>query len=112
MRITSALSVVGLTDVTPVPGRKRMNDTRDLRDPQKLGEFLLRNKRPNRPLSFVADETLTGEYPKVIPNYPQDESLATITAREYLQELTERAANGDRYAESMLRGEADESEVV
>lgn len=37
-----------------------------------------------------------------VDNYPQDESAATIAAREYQAELEERAANGDKFAISVL----------
>ena len=82
-----------------------MNDTRDLRDPQKIGEMLLnvRNsptgvRYPGVKFSQIADNL--HNYP--VPNYPQDELLSTITAREYRAELEERAAQGDKYAKSIL----------
>jgi hypothetical protein len=37
-------------------------------------------------------------------DYPQDESCATVTAREYRAELQEAAEKGDKYAASRLAG--------
>jgi hypothetical protein len=74
---------------------------RDLRDPQKLGEFLLRNKRPNKPLHFTADE-LTGHADEKIPEVSKDDSLCKVTQAEYRAELEAAAAAGDRYAKSRL----------
>jgi hypothetical protein len=61
---------------------------RDQRDPQKLGEFLLRNKRPNKPLHFVADE-LTGHADEVIPNVSGDDSMQRVAQAEYAETLKE-----------------------
>ncbi len=84
-----------------------VEDARDLRDPQKLGQKLLelRHQIPQRsgtPLSKAYDlaaKWLGGDY---ITNYPQDELLSTVTAREYRRELETRAAEGDKYAQSVL----------
>jgi hypothetical protein len=59
---------------------------RDLRDPQKLGEFLLRNKRPSRPFHCVADE-LTGAADEVIPNVSGDDSMQRVAQAEYAETL-------------------------
>ena len=74
-----------------------MVDTRDLRDPQKLGEWLLGrlNKR------YTASQYYDGSKP-LFPNYPQDESMAVLTAREYRAELEERKKAGDKYAASAI----------
>jgi hypothetical protein len=86
---------------------------RDLRDPQKLGEWLqAESKRVNSethgwpapgpwvPMSRIADYAEGMD----VPNYPQDESMATVTARQYREELSAAAAAGDIYAASMLKG--------
>lgn len=80
-------------------------DTRDLRDPQKLGDVLLKEKQ----LGAYEAETLSEAYDKQValmhvPNYPKHDSVGSQTAREYRQELQERADAGDRYALSMLKG--------
>lgn len=79
-------------------------DTRDLRDPQKLGEMMAVGE------FRIAGQTLSEYYDRhksifkyECPNYPQDESLATVTAREYRQELLEAAESGDRYAINLLQ---------
>jgi hypothetical protein len=77
---------------------------RDLRDPQKLGEKLLELSNPGRTLSQtyrLYSDTL--EHP-MFPIYPQDESMATVTAKQYREELAAAAAAGDIYAASMLKG--------
>jgi hypothetical protein len=73
---------------------------RDLRDPQKLGESLLRLRqhRPKLPLSEIADDWILEE----MPNYPQDELLSTVTQREYREELQQAAKEGDKYAAERL----------
>lgn len=79
-----------------------MKDTRDLRNPQLLGEdlFWRRSKsKPNKPFHVLAD--YSNRYSK-IPTYPQDESMGVIQAQTYQAELHERAEQGDRYAKSIL----------
>lgn len=94
-----------------------MTIDRDLRDPQKLGEALLSQRDfwegyaeaegydlgivP--PLSVIFDYAEEHGYLNV-PDYDNNESLATVTAKEYKQELKERAVSGDRYAKSLLEG--------
>jgi hypothetical protein len=76
---------------------------RDLRDPQKLGEALRAGEF--RPEGWTLSEYYdrqTGIWNHDIPDYPQDESMATVTAREYRAELEARAAEGDKYAKSAL----------
>ena len=79
-------------------------DNRDLRDPQKLGQNLKYQSSvvnsgydKKRPFSWVYDNMGVSA-----PNYPQDELLSTVTAREYRRELEARAAAGDKYAKSVL----------
>lgn len=76
---------------------------RDLRDPQKLGEAMLEARKtiPHAELSWVYDH---GKFKNEVPDYDHGESLATVTAREYRDELERRAADGDRYAKSVLAG--------
>ncbi len=78
-----------------------MDDTRDKRDPQKLGEGLLsiRKNYPSFSLGRVYDESRIA---READNYPQDESLAMVTAREYREQLERRAREGDKYAASAL----------
>lgn len=81
---------------------------RDLRDPQKLGEWLESQRTADRDksLSYWADivEIQCGKGIVSVPDYDHGESLATVTAREYRDELERRAADGDRYAKSVLAG--------
>lgn len=73
-----------------------MVDTRDLRDPQKLGERLLSiADHGDLSVRAVADRLPRN----AVPNYPQDESTATLTARAYRAELEART---DKYAKSAL----------
>ncbi len=78
-----------------------MTSTRDLRDPQKLGEMMLKAREsiPHAELSWVYDH---GKFKAEVPNYPQDELLSTVTQREYLSELQEAAKEGDKYAAERL----------
>lgn len=80
---------------------------RDLRDPQKLGEAMLEHMK-SHPGSRMTDEWPAGHALPIVSNYPQDESTVTSTVRQYRKELEERAAQGDRYAISMLMGVAYE----
>lgn len=77
---------------------------RDLRDPKKMGEVMdtLRRKFPHLKPSIRADMLVLEE----IDPYPGDESMVTLTAATRQQELRDRAARGDKYAISMLNGEA------
>ena len=78
---------------------------RDLRDPQKLGEFLQKvSATTDDTLSQIYDYQIGKDLRHHIPDYPQDESMATVTAREYREELRVAASEGDKYAESMLLG--------
>jgi hypothetical protein len=80
---------------------------RDLRDPQAVGEALLRDAKavrehyeiPNEPLTKVWD-IHTGNYKH--PEVSKDESLGKECVRAYREELESRAAEGDRYAKSAL----------
>ncbi len=73
---------------------------RDLRDPQRLGEELLRLKVKNRNLSTTYDAYRS--ILRRVPNYPQDESMAKVASRQYRKENEEKAAAGDRYAQHVL----------
>jgi hypothetical protein len=78
-------------------------DARDLRDPQKLGEWLLAGeyRKPGELLSLYYDKLPRGMWET--PNYPQDELLSTVTQREYREELQQAAKEGDKYADERLR---------
>lgn len=71
-----------------------MTDTRDLRDPQKLGESYLASRKAGLPKDIAVNLP--------VRNYPHGESMSTFTAREYRTELEARAEEGDRYALSAL----------
>lgn len=60
----------------------------------------LRKQHPERRMSELADHYMLAD----CPDYAHDESTATITRREYREELETRAEEGDRYAASLLRG--------
>lgn len=75
---------------------------RDLRDPQKLGEQLFRCRPEGSKLTLSQAYDLYNFASNIIPDYPQDESMATMTAREYRAELEAAAAAGDKYAASRL----------
>lgn len=84
-------------------------DRRDLRDPQKMGEKLLAARAEKDALGVrwkMSDIYDSGRWD--IPNYDSSETLGSLTAQEYRRELEERAAAGDRYAASMLKGQAYE----
>lgn len=81
---------------------------RDLRDPQKLGEAFFNERRAcnlQGNFSIKAHEIADRLHLYNIPDYPQGESLATVTAKEYHDELEARAQEGDIYAASLLKGE-------
>lgn len=80
---------------------------RDCRDPQQLGSSLLSDpRRYGQRLSAFYD--LYEDYFLTFPNYPKHESLATVTVRERKEELGSRAAAGDKYAASVLKGEVND----
>lgn len=72
-----------------------MYDTRDLRDPQKLGEWLL-NRPSHKKASVGYDKHI---HAADIPDYSHNESLGAVAAREYRAELE---ARDDIYAKSAL----------
>ncbi len=90
--------------------------TRDLRDPETLGLELR---------SLTASERISNRNAKpssvydscrysleAVPDYPQDESIAVMTAARYREELEARAYEGDRNAISMLeRGEPGDEPI-
>jgi hypothetical protein len=92
----------------------RLIDVRDLRDPRAGGEALLRLRQTakfkDKPLHVAADAIERGidlpAYATDIPLYPGDESSVAATVATRQQELRDRAARGDKYAISMLKGEA------
>jgi len=87
-----------------------------MRDPSALGRFLLdMDASPGKEARMTALEV----YDKIailptitIPNYDPGESTVTETARAYREELEARAAEGDKFAISMLTtgqpGDSDE----
>ncbi len=89
----------GVPNSPSPPARK---DTRDIRDPQKLGEWLL--KRTPEWVSARSMYDTMRVARDHISNYPQDESMGTVAARQYREELEERAREGDKYAVSALAG--------
>jgi len=88
-------------------------DRRDLRDPQKLGDFLLTQRDQlnqnfaetggSPPLSQLYD-WFEQRKAFAIPDYPKHDSIGVQAAKDYRAELEARAAEGDRYAASMLAG--------
>jgi hypothetical protein len=89
-------------------------DIRDLRDPIAHGAALMRLRQTakfkDKPLSVVSDALDKGiglpTYATAIPLYPGDETMVKETTKTRQQELRDRAARGDKYAISMLKGEA------
>lgn len=90
----------GRIDLGPLPEpRPVTEDNRDLRDPQELGRSLgqVKNFYSTRKLSEVYD--LEVEVLDRVPNYdPQPVNHA----QAYLDELTARAADGDKFAIELL----------
>jgi hypothetical protein len=79
-------------------------DTRDLRDPQKLGEYLLslKDKGARTPkLSRCYDGS---DGVKKVSDYDHADSLGRSTVEQYRQELQEAADRGDKHALDTLRG--------
>jgi hypothetical protein len=76
-------------------------DTRDLRDPQTMGSLFVNTRKvyADKSACWVFDNII---HEFAIPNYPQDESTASITQREYREELLQAAKEGDKYAASRL----------
>ncbi len=89
----------GEIDIGPITKHTRVEeDTRDLRDPKALGEFLLDDKSS---LSALDSYDKLAHLPTItISDYsgePVDYSSA------YQKELRERAAMGDRFAIALLQ---------
>lgn len=76
-------------------------DTRDLRDPQKLGEAMLAH------MEYHKKSTMTYEWPgsalPIVPDVSHDDSMGKASVRAYRVELQARVEEGDRYAEAALR---------
>lgn len=89
---------------------------RDLRDPAKMGEEMeaIRQGRLANgmaPLTASARADLLESL--AIPDFRHDDSVIRETVEAYQEELQIRAAAGDKYALSMLNGEAfNEGEVT
>lgn len=75
-------------------------DKRDLRDPQKLGEQLLRCRPEYSRLTLSEAYDQYNFKSNVIPNYPKHDSMGTQTAAAFRRELEER---DDKYAKAALR---------
>lgn len=73
---------------------------RDLRDPQELGEYLMAVKAfyPDRSFSVIADMQGAKEVQDYDPN-PVDHAALRDA------ELRDRAAQGDKFAAALLRGD-------
>ena len=86
----------------PAPDIFKPEDTRDMRDPEELGKALLgaRKSRTRGSLSKLHDALK----PEVL-DVPDYDPSPVDHAKERERELRERAAQGDRFAEAMLRGE-------
>jgi len=77
-------------------------DTRDLRDPQKLGEKLMNNARADSPLASQRYDKLMELGLLQIPNYVGKRE--TDTAFQYRVKLAIKAARGDKQALEVLKG--------
>lgn len=75
---------------------------RDLRDPQKLGEFMLRAHDGGEEitLSEFYDKRLLAMDQNLFPDVSKDDSMVKITVAEYRRELEQRE---DKYAQAALR---------
>ena len=79
-----------------------------LADPEVVGRAI-QQRKAGMSASEAADEIRWNAQPHV----PVNDSTAMMTARAYREELEARAAQGDKYAASMLAGEAfNEGEVA
>ena len=76
-----------------------MRDLRDLRDPQRIGEILRSSSRTTHYKELTLSQMIDKLDLSSVASYPQDESMAAVTAREYRAELEARE---DRYAKSAL----------
>lgn len=77
-------------------------DTRDLRDPQKLGERLIeirKEQEKSAPFHWIVDA-----WNPTVPDYDHGESLSAFTKRMYRAELKRAAERGDRHAADTLKG--------
>ena len=79
---------------------------RDLRDPQALGDEILRLRKqhPDEPASFLAD--YIDENNIALRSPAHHRTIGETQALRYQQELKQRAADGDRFAISLLNGNA------
>lgn len=102
--------VAGKIDIGPITKHEHITeDIRDMRDPTALADRL-------DDLTLAADRHYGDEATAVqvyvyadnrqlldgVPRYDPGESMVTETAKSYRQELVDRAADGDRFAISML----------
>lgn len=86
---------------------------RDLRDPQVLGEVIIRRIE----VSETLGDRMTGSQAAklvndnrgheigdfVVPDYAHDASLVSVTMRQYQEEITAQAAEGDESARRLCR---------
>jgi hypothetical protein len=95
---------LGLVDIGPFPDQsKPIVDIRDQRDPCELGEKLLEvSEFSDVSFHVAADEIYEGLHGEVA----KFNGAPVNHAATRLRELEERAAQGDRFAQALLRGES------
>lgn len=80
-------------------------DTRDLRDPQKLGaliQYVAQDPSSQRGHKLTYSEAYD-TYAMECDDVTHDDSMGKACVREYRAELQARVEEGDKYAEAALR---------
>lgn len=103
----------GVVDLGPITEHEPVTeDIRDKRDPIALGKALDQKRHGFVTIKGRADYLDSPSGRLEIPDYDPGESMVVETAKKHRAELEERAANGDRFAISMLEtglpGDSDE----
>lgn len=95
--------VSGAIDIGPITVHTGVQtDVRDKRDPAVLGVQVLDRAQKYGSILNGSDYLDSPSGRMETPEYDPGESRATYTARAYRQELEERAAQGDKFAISVL----------
>jgi hypothetical protein len=90
------------------PAELGRESSRDLRDPVKMGEAWDWVRAQPWAANYTAQEVAAEVDKMQVPDY--DGTFENHPAR-YHEELEQRAANGDRYAQALLRGDTLAEEV-
>ena len=111
-RLTHEAILAGRLDKGPEAEHTAVEkDIRDMRDPTELGKRIISTSVQTQSCATEAADQFDAK-PKSVPRYEPSEMMGHHASETYQAELRARAANGDRFAISVLEtgkpGDSDE----